>query len=176
MENRRRGQTFSISHLSATFRAVWRKRAWSFSFRLCSACVMRVLERSIHWRQLAICCASLRSFITCKRRSAGQEVIRRLSSPLFALLCLSLKAARLAGAQPTLRISLYPPEQQHTNNHRDSAGILDRMLWILIKRAACQRNPLKVCEINYVSEAENSGNKPPLKLQSPVCGAHTAEL
>lgn len=71
---RRSGQTFIISHLSATFRAVWRKRAWSFSFRLCSACVMRALERSRHWRQLAICCANLRSFITCKRRSTGQKV------------------------------------------------------------------------------------------------------
>lgn len=71
---RRSGQTFIISHLSATFRAVWRKRAWSFSFRLCSACVMRALERSRHWRQLAICCANLRSFITCKCRSTGQKV------------------------------------------------------------------------------------------------------
>lgn len=56
---------FIFTHLSATFRAVCRKRAWSFSFRLCSACVIRALDRSKHWRQFAICWANLRSFITC---------------------------------------------------------------------------------------------------------------
>lgn len=142
---------------------------------------MRLLERSRHWRQLAICCASLRSFITCKRRSAGQEATPRLFSPPFALSCLSLKAAhlRLAGARPTLRVSLYSREQQHENKHRDSTGILDRKLWIPIKRAASQRNPVKVCEINYVSEAENRGNNPPPhhpNSQSPVCGARMTEL
>lgn len=63
------------THLSATFRAVWRKRAWSFSFRLCSACVMRALERSRHCRQLAICCANLRSFITCNTHSHNNETV-----------------------------------------------------------------------------------------------------
>lgn len=89
--------------------------------------------------------------------------MRRLFSPPFALLCLSLKAANigLAGARPTLRVSLYSREQQHENKHRDSAGILDRKLWIPIKRAARQRNPVKVCEINYVSEAENREKTPP---------------
>lgn len=62
--NRELSHRHCITYLSATFRAVCRKRAWSFSFRLCSACVMRVLERSRHWRQFAICWASLRSFIT----------------------------------------------------------------------------------------------------------------
>lgn len=60
-----------VTHLSATFRAVCRKRAWSFSFRLCSACVMRALERSRHWRQFAICWANLRSFITWNTHRHG---------------------------------------------------------------------------------------------------------
>lgn len=63
-----------ISHLSATFLAVWRKRAWSFSFRLCSACVIRALERSRHCLQLAICWASLRSFITYKDRDTHTHI------------------------------------------------------------------------------------------------------
>lgn len=70
-----------------------------------------------------------------------------LVSPPFALLCLFLKAAdiRSAGARPTLHISLRSREQRHENKHRDSTGILDRMLWMLIKKTACQRNPVKVC-------------------------------
>lgn len=151
---RRSGQTFIISHLSATFRAVWRKRAWSFSFRLCSACVMRALERSRHWRQLAICCANLRSFITCKRRSTGQKVS---PSAGFSSVC-SLKAANIRLPGP-LHISLRSREQWHENKHRDSTGILDRMLWMLIKKTACQRNPVRVCEHNYISEAESRRNK-----------------
>lgn len=148
----------NISHLSATFRAVWRKRAWSFSFRLCSACVMRVLERSRHWRQLAICCANLRSFITCKRRSPAQKV--NPSAAFSSVLRLSLKAEnmRSASARPTPHISLRSREQQHENKHRDSTGVLDRMLWMLIKKTACQRNPVKVGEINYISETQNRKN------------------
>lgn len=67
--SRAHGRARSATHLSATLRAVWRKRAWSFSFRLCSACVMRALERSRHCRQFAICCANLRNFITWKRKN-----------------------------------------------------------------------------------------------------------
>lgn len=49
------------------FLAVCRKRAWSFSFRECSAWEMRDADRSMHCLQFAICWASLRSLITLNR-------------------------------------------------------------------------------------------------------------
>lgn len=55
------------THLSVMFLAVCRKRAWSFSFRECSAWEMRDADRSMHCLQFAICWASLRSLITLKR-------------------------------------------------------------------------------------------------------------
>lgn len=152
----------TTSHLSATFRAVWRKRAWSFSFRLCSACVMRALERSRHWRQLAICCANFRNFITCKRRSRGERVNPDARFLLRLLFCAYLLKLRtwdcLALGQRCVSHFNSREQQQHENKHRDSMGILDRMLWMLIKKSGCQRNPVKVCEINYVPETENRGN------------------
>jgi len=61
------------AHLSATFLAVCRNRAWSFSFRMCSAWLMRTVERSRHCRQLATCWASFRSFITCEESRGTQR-------------------------------------------------------------------------------------------------------
>lgn len=140
-----RSQTFIISHLSATFRAVWRKRAWSFSFRLCSACVMRALERSRHWRQLAICCANLRSFITCKRkkhRSESEPERWFLLRSLFRAYLLKLQTQDgLALAQR--RISRFAPEKSDMKtNTRDSTGISQNAL------DADQNNslPEKSCE------------------------------
>lgn len=66
------------AHLSATFLAVCRNRAWSFSFRMCSAWLMRTVERSRHCRQLATCWASFLSFITCRgRRRCSESGTRR---------------------------------------------------------------------------------------------------
>lgn len=83
-----------------------------------------------------------------------------LVSPPFALSCLLSKAAtiRPAGVCPRLQFSLGSRERRHENKHRDSTGILDRMLWMLIKKTACKRNPVKVCKVIYSSETENRRN------------------
>lgn len=67
----------------------------------------------------------------------------------------------------TLHIALRSWEQRHGNKHRHSTGILDRMCWILITKTASQRNPVKVCVINYISETANRRN---LK-KKPLCGS-----
>ena len=55
------------THLSVIFLAVCRNRAWSFSFRECSAWEMSDADRSMHCLQFAICWASLRSLITLNK-------------------------------------------------------------------------------------------------------------
>ena len=48
------------AHLSEMLLADCRKRAWSVSFSVWSACVMRAEDRSMHCLQLEICWASFR--------------------------------------------------------------------------------------------------------------------
>lgn len=65
------------THLSVIFLAVCRNRAWSFSFRECSAWEMSDADRSMHCLQFAICWASLRSLITLNK---SMEMVTRVGS------------------------------------------------------------------------------------------------
>lgn len=111
------------------------------------------------WRSAAPTCAAsspANAEAQVRKSSEGCFLLRLLfCAYLFKLQILDW----LALAQPC--VSRFIPEN---NNMKTNTGILDRMLWIPIKRPACQRNPVKVCEINYVSEAENRENNPPPEL------------
>ena len=67
------GLVCGLSDLSLMLLAVCRKRAWSVSFSVWSACVMRAEDLSMHCLQLEICCASFRSLCAWRERQTQGE-------------------------------------------------------------------------------------------------------